>query len=203
MAVALQAAFGDGPGVIVIAGSGSIAYGRNVAEETARAGGWGFAVSDEGSGYWIGREAVSTCLRRFDELGQWDGEFLSELMEILEVSTREQLILTVNGNPPPNFASLVPAALALADRGDETAQTVLSAAGKELAALAMVVLKRLFVNIPSVPVGMSGGVFKNSAFVRQVFYNCLLADFPPATLNPSVIEPVLGALELARKKPAR
>jgi hypothetical protein len=50
---------------------------------------------------------------------------------------------------------------------------------------------------------MSGGVFKNSAFVRQVFYNCLLADFPPATLNPSVIEPVLGALELARKKPAR
>lgn len=203
MSVALHAAFGDGPGVVVVAGSGSIAYGRNPAGETARAGGWGFAISDEGSGYWIGRQAVSTCLRRFDETGQWSGEFLSELMEILEVRTREQMILTVNGSPPPNFASLVPAVLALGDRGDGTAQAVLKAAGKELAALAMVVLKKLFVNAPTAPVGMSGGVFKNSAFVRQVFYNCLLAAFPPAALNPSVVEPVLGALELARKKAAR
>ncbi len=60
--IALEAAFGSGPGVIVIAGTGSIAYGRNRDGQTARAGGWGFAISDEGSGHWIGRAAVAAAL---------------------------------------------------------------------------------------------------------------------------------------------
>ena len=59
--IALEAAFGGGPGVIVIAGTGSIAYGRNREGQTARAGGWGFAISDEGSGHWIGRTAVAAA----------------------------------------------------------------------------------------------------------------------------------------------
>ena len=62
MVIALEAAFGSGPGVIVIAGTGSIAYGRNSKGQTARAGGWGFAISDEGSGHWIGRTAVAAAL---------------------------------------------------------------------------------------------------------------------------------------------
>lgn len=65
-AIALQAAFGAGPGVIVIAGTGSVAYGRNAQGVTARAGGWGFAVSDEGSAHWIGRTSVSEVLRTGD-----------------------------------------------------------------------------------------------------------------------------------------
>jgi len=199
MAVALHAAFGDGPGVIVIAGSGSIAYGRDRSGETTRAGGWGFAVSDEGSGYWIGKQAVATCLRRYDESGQWGGEFLSEVMELLEVSTLEQLVMTVNRSPSPNFASLVPAVLAFSDRGDKTAQEVLNLAGKELATIGVVVVKRLFRDNATVRVAMSGGVFKNSPFLRQVFYNCLVAACPWTELNPTVVEPVFGALELARK----
>ena len=66
MVIALEAAFDDGPGVIVIAGTGSIAYGRNASGQTARAGGWGFAISDEGSGHWIGRAAVAAVLRACD-----------------------------------------------------------------------------------------------------------------------------------------
>ena len=66
MQIALEAAFGTGPGVIVIAGTGSIAYGRDHAGNTARAGGWGFAIGDEGSAHWIGREAVRAVLRAFD-----------------------------------------------------------------------------------------------------------------------------------------
>src|SRR5208282_983876 len=60
--IALEAAFGAGPGVIAIAGTGSIVYGRDAAGHTARAGGWGFAISDEGSGHWIGRRAISAIL---------------------------------------------------------------------------------------------------------------------------------------------
>jgi glucosamine kinase len=65
MEIALAAAFGSGPGVIVIAGTGSIAFGRDAQGRTARAGGWGFAVSDEGSAHWIGRASVSAVLRAF------------------------------------------------------------------------------------------------------------------------------------------
>src|SRR5947209_8785792 len=63
MAIALEAAFGDAPGVIVIAGTGSIACGRNQRGDTARAGGWGPAMSAEGSGEWIGRQAIAQALR--------------------------------------------------------------------------------------------------------------------------------------------
>src|SRR5690348_12299355 len=65
--IALHAAFDNGIGIVVIAGTGSIAYGRNHEGDTARAGGWGYAISDEGSGQWIGRTAVSAALRSYDE----------------------------------------------------------------------------------------------------------------------------------------
>ena len=66
--IALEAAFDAGPGVIVIGGTGSIAYGRNAQGKTARAGGWGFAIGDEGSAHWIGRAAVSAVLRASDPI---------------------------------------------------------------------------------------------------------------------------------------
>src|SRR5208282_5946618 len=65
--IALEAAFGAGPGVIAIAGTGSIVYGRDAAARTARAGGWGFAISDEGSGHWIGRRSISAILSARDQ----------------------------------------------------------------------------------------------------------------------------------------
>ncbi len=61
--IALEAAFGTGSGVIAIAGTGSIAYGRDATGRTCRAGGWGYAISDEGSGHWIGQRAVSAIVR--------------------------------------------------------------------------------------------------------------------------------------------
>ena len=66
MQIALEAAFNTGPGVVVNAGTGSFAYGRNGQGRTARAGGWGFAIGDEGSAHWIGRAAVSAVLRAAD-----------------------------------------------------------------------------------------------------------------------------------------
>ena len=68
MQIALEAAFDTGPGVIVIAGTGSIAYGRDQQGRTVRAGGWGFAIGDEGSAHWIGRSAVNSLLRASDRI---------------------------------------------------------------------------------------------------------------------------------------
>jgi glucosamine kinase len=197
--ITLEAAFGSGPGVVVIAGTGSIAYGRNREGQTARAGGWGFAISDEGSGHWIGRTAVAAAISSWDEHPGQNVPLLEILMKSWRVETIEQLVPAANATPPPDFAALFPAVLSLAESGDPIARAVLTQAGNHLARLAEFVLRRLFPHSEPVPVAMSGGVFGSSALVRQVFYNGLGSGNPDVALNPNLIEPVRGALELARK----
>jgi glucosamine kinase len=211
MVIALEAAFGAGPGVIVIAGTGSIAYGRNAEGRTARAGGWGFAISDEGSGHWIGRAAVAAAMRAQDEEQVEDKDkhqgatppLLDSVLKSWRLETRDQLVLAANAIPPPDFSALFPVVLSSADSGDRTAQEVLSRAGNELANLAAIVMERLFPQDPAVRVAMSGGVFRSSSLVRQVFYNSLRSGRLESSINPTVVEPVRGALELARKSAAR
>ncbi len=197
--IALEAAFGSGPGVVVISGTGSIAYGRNRQGQTARAGGWGFAISDEGSGHWIGRTSVAAALGAWDENPEQDVRLIEILMKSWRLGTIEQLVPAANATPPPDFAALFPAVLSLADSGDRIALDVLTQAGTQLANLAGILFRRLFPTPGAVPVAMSGGVFGSSALVRQVFYNSLRSWRPDVVLNHNVIEPVRGALELARK----
>jgi glucosamine kinase len=203
MVIALEAAFASGPGVIVISGTGSIAYGRNREGQIARSGGWGFAISDEGSGHWIGRTAVAAAMRAWDENCGENVALLESLMKSWHLESREQLVLAANATPCPDFAALFPTVLTLAEAGDGIASEVLRQAGIQLANLAGTVLMRLFANPEAVPVAMSGGVFGSSALVRQFFYNNLRSEHPAAILNPGVIEPVRGALELARKGVAK
>jgi len=197
MVIAMEAASGSAPGVIVIAGTGSIAYGRNAAGLTARAGGWGFAISDEGSGHWIGRAAVAAAMRTFDE-GQNSG-LLESIMKACGANTREQMIVVSNASPQPDFAALFPAVLSAAAAGDPKAHDILAQAGVELATLGKIVISRLFADAEPAPVAMSGGVFRNSDLVRQVFYNRLRMECPKAAVNGNVVDPVRGALELARR----
>jgi glucosamine kinase len=197
MVVAMEAASGSGSGLVVIAGTGSIAYGRNAEGQTARAGGWGFAISDEGSGHWIGRAAVTAAMRAFDE-GQ-NGGLLENIMKAWGASTREQMIVLSNATPPPDFAGLFPAVLAAVDAGDPRAHDILAQAGAELATLGKIVISRLFADAASAPVAMSGGVFRNSPLIRQVFYNRLRLECPNAVISTNVVDPVKGALDLARR----
>ena len=194
----LQAAFGDGPGVITIAGTGSIAYGRDARGQTARAGGWGLAISDEGSGQWIGRAAVSAVLGAKDA-GE-DPPLLAIILQLWKLTSLDELVRRANASPPPDFSSLFRPVVAAAEAGDSLAHELLGRAGMELAALARNVIRRLFAGEATVRVAISGGVFRQAGQVRQVFYNKVSAEFPQASLNLTVVEPVKGALELARKK---
>ena len=197
MVVALHAAFGVGPGIVVIAGTGSVAYGRDAQGQTARAGGWGFAVSDEGSGHWIGRAAVTALLRAADENPASGESVLAPIMKAWRVETRDALVLAANA-PAADFAALFPPMLAAADSGDGLAIEIFSRAGRKLAALAKIVIGRLFPGADHVPVAMSGGVFRNSALVREAFYNELSRECQQALIYENIAEPVRGALELAR-----
>jgi N-acetylglucosamine kinase-like BadF-type ATPase len=205
MQIALEAAFGTGPGVIVIAGTGSIAFGRDVHGTTVRAGGWGFAIGDEGSAHWIGRTAVNAVLRAADPRGITSSftpavsSLAAALLKAWGVRSLDDLARAANSIPPPDFADLFPV---VAANGENVLATqVLTNAGRELAAIATVVIRHLFAkdHTAAVPVAMTGGVFRHAQLVRQVFYNELAAMKPKGEVNPEVVEPVEGALRMARR----
>jgi N-acetylglucosamine kinase-like BadF-type ATPase len=216
--IALEAAFDTGPGVIVIAGTGSIAYGRNAQGTTARAGGWGFAISDEGSAHWIGRTAIAAVLHAHDRVSEnktshaaADTSLSCVLMKTWNARLLEDLARTANSVPPPDFAALFPAVLESANGGDELARKVLTQAGSELAQTAGAVIRRLFPSSASqshsrgapvetqVRLAMVGGVFRHAARVREVFGKELLKLDTRAQLQPQIVDPVNGALALARR----
>jgi len=215
MQIALEAAFPKAPGIIVIAGTGSIVYGRDGQGHTARAGGWGFAVSDEGSAHWIGRNAVSAVLRAWDLLEEGcktedSLPLFRALQKNWNVNSVDALVRVSNATPGPNFAALLPSVLACADAGDTLSRDVVMRAGRELAQLAAIIIPRLFpqhlqpVSAASpdtdarVPLAMVGGVFRHSDFVRDVFYNEVKKLEPRAEVLAQVVNPVDGALRLAR-----
>jgi glucosamine kinase len=198
MEIALESAFGGGPGVIIIAGTGAIAYGRNNRGESARAGGWGRLVSDEGSGYWIGAQAIGAALRRYD--GGKKSQLLDELMSALEVRSVHDLAVKANSDPVPEFARLFPVVLEAEKSGDMAATEVLERAGTELAATAEIVIGRLFLELESVLVATHGGVFTGSALVKEAFRAELTRLCPEAKCIDVAVNPMLGALQRARRE---
>jgi N-acetylglucosamine kinase-like BadF-type ATPase len=224
MEIALDAAFHDGPGVIVIAGTGSIAYGRDALGNTVRAGGWGFAISDEGSAHWIGRAAIAAVLRAKDS-GEVtsDGNkdvsppLLAALLKAWGAPSLDDFLRAANSTPPPDFAALFPALLTAVQVNDELAQQILMQAGQELARLAAIVIRRLQAGATSssdpsevrssesqvvktpVRLAIAGGVFRHAPLVRDVFYNEVRKLHPLAEVNPQIVEPVEGALWRARR----
>ena len=209
MEIAFESAFGTGPGVIVISGTGSIAFGRNALGKSARAGGWGHAISDEGSGHWIALAAIRAAMRARDR-GENSG-LLKDLMDALGVSTIEELIERVNASPPPDFASLFPVILSAAvvpreqsaaDSGDIIAKQVLEHGGNELARLAEAVIHRLF-NTEKLSVATHGGVLTSSEQVRVSFTKHLESLCPQATCLSQTLDPATGALEMSRATSTR
>jgi N-acetylglucosamine kinase-like BadF-type ATPase len=202
--IALEAAFGPGPGVIAIAGTGSIVYGRDGHGNIARAGGWGFAISDEGSGHWIGRRAIAAVMSAHDE--GLETALTDLILHAWKLNTLDELVQQANGTPAPDFPRLLRIVLQAADAGDTVAIALLADAGAKLAALAAMVVHRLSnhrlahdTDAAMLPLAMTGSVFRQSPQVRQVFYNALQASFPGIDVRPNLVEPVEGAVARARR----
>ncbi|MBV8207417.1 MAG: hypothetical protein JO041_11545 [Acidobacteria bacterium] len=190
--VALEAAFGPGPGVVVIAGTGSIAHGRNQEGLEARAGGFGPAISDEGSGVWIGRRAV-----RAAAAGE-SPELARAALALWQLSSVAELVARANAVPAAEFARLFPSVVAAAAADDPAALRVLQEAARELAVLAKAVISRLWAGA-SVQVAMAGGVFANSEQVRSSFRDQIHRFSEHLRVSEAVADPALGALALARR----
>ncbi len=193
MATALHAAFGNGPGIVVISGTGSIAFARNEQGETARAGGWGWAISDEGSGPWIGRRSVAAIFAARDAgMSTLLQENIRRAWDLKDI---EELVIRANSVPQPAFGKLLPEVTAAAEEGDAMASRILDQAGQMLAELARIVGARMFADGQPLQIAMSGGVFANAARVREAFAKALL----PAPVLAEVVDPVIGALNMARQ----
>jgi len=197
--IAHRAAFGTSPGVLVISGTGSIAFGRNQAGETARAGGWGPSVSDEGSAFWVGREALVEALRSFD-LGKSNG-LLSTIAAYWKVAP-EEVIRMANASEL-RFPELAGPIVEAAEHGDAEARKIAEGAGKSLARLGSAVIQRLWPQGGVVPVALSGGVLQGSALVRQAFKDEMKVQQPQAAVSFAYVRPVLGALEIAAQRGVR
>jgi len=193
--IAFEAFFGSGPGVLVIAGTGSIAFGRNSACVTAHAGGHGFIISDEGSGQWIGRTAVSACLRALD--AGTECALMPMLLRAFNVSSPGELIQAANAVPLADFSRLLPVVLEAEANGDPIAADVLSRAGSELAHISKSVAAKLEIDQSELRVAMAGGVFEHCELIRHEFERALHATHPLAVAAGIVREPLRGALALA------
>ena len=198
MEVALESAFGGGPGIVVIAGTGSIVFGRNEGGETSRAGGWGRILCDEGSAHWIVIKAIHSALH---ELDRGRGPcLLNDLLAFLDLRTPSDLVVYAGGSPTPEFAPALPVVLAAAERGDDIACAVLRNAGLELAGQACIVAQRLFHHAPEIPIAAHGGVFAGSAIVRSAFTDTVLENCQRSRVLGVVVDPAMGALQRARRE---
>ena len=133
--IALVAGIGDAPGVVIVAGTGSIAYGRNGGNESARAGGWGHVLGDEGSGYWVGRLALRAVLRQAEGRGR-PTRLTSRLLQRYRLQEAQDLVHEVyyRSPQPSTIAALSAEVQGAADEGDEIALGILDSGARELAA---------------------------------------------------------------------
>ena len=196
--IALVAGVGDEPGVVIVAGTGSMAYGRSAEGRAARAGGWGYVLGDEGSGYWIGRLALGAAVRHTDGRGPAT-TLTPRLLEHFGVERPAELIRKVYHErlSASAIASLAHHVQDALDDGDAVAADILSRAAGELKTAASAVVTRLNMTAEPFTFVLSGGIFRGVPWLRQE----LTRTLPSLASQSSVVhlqkQPAVGAVRLA------
>ncbi len=201
-AIALAAAVRDAPGIIVIAGTGSIAFARNDQGKLLRAGGWGVPFDDHGSGYDLGRKGVAAALEAFDGRGPHT-VLMDRICQHLDLGNITEIVS--KQLEQQQVAGLFPLVMEAAREGDLVARHLCDGAARDLADLAVALLKRAGWMHRATPVVTTGGVFRSSNLIRRAFTRHLRRFAPLARVELLERPPVEGALWLARalgkKKP--
>ena len=196
--IALEAGTPGQPGVVVISGTGSIAFGRNAAGEAARAGGWGYVLGDEGSGYWIGRAALRAVLRAADHRGP--RTMLTDmLLQHFGVSQPQMLLHEVYHHhlTPSAIAVLASCVSAAVGQGDRAASDILQGAADELQGAALSVARRLALLDQPFSFILSGGIFHAVPSLAAELERRLAAAAPHSAIRRLEAEPAEGAVTLA------
>lgn len=196
--IALVAGAKDAPGIVIIAGTGSIVYGRDQRGYAARAGGWGHMIGDEGSGYWIGREALSAVMRAEDGRGP-ETELSASMLEHFDVTDVSRLPRIVYDRESPRVAvaALGPIVQCAADHGDAVAMRTLERAAEELVLAARSVTTRLEMRGDPFAFFLAGGVFRVVPRLVAELRPRLIEVAPRSQVEVLEEEPAVGAVWLA------
>ncbi len=193
----LEAAFPTGEGIMVSAGTGSIALARDRNGIFHRAGGHGFRFGDEGSGYAIGRNAVQAALQAGD--GRGSDTILVDLLR-LETGTNDQkaFVLWTRDTTRPNVADLSSVVMLACQAGDNTARQIIEAAAEELVAHVLALTPYLATK-GATRIAMAGGLLDHDTPLRTHTVSRLITVIPNLDLSPSSIDAISGALHMARR----
>jgi glucosamine kinase len=195
--IALAAAFDEGPGIVVSAGTGSVAVGRDRAGKRHRIGGYGWQMGDEGSGYAIGRAALGAVSRAAD--GRSPRTALSErVLAASRSESFEALVRWAAGASPAEVAALAPHVLDVAAHGDPLAQGIADYAARELTQLAICLLPMMDLQ-PPVGVAITGGLLSSDGPLRRSVLTRLKEE-PGLTPVDAPVDAVLGAIRLAGRE---
>jgi N-acetylglucosamine kinase-like BadF-type ATPase len=196
--IALVAGAGSEPGIVIVSGTGSIAYGKNATGHAARAGGWGHLIGDEGSGYWIGSRALSAVVRDVDGRGAHT-RLTGAVLEFFGVADAAALVRIVYDRDVPrrNVAGLGPIVQQAIDEGDMVATEIVDLAAGELASAAGSVASRLGMRGDKFPFLLSGSAFKVVPRLAAELVKRLIEIAPRARADLLATEPAQGAVRLA------
>jgi N-acetylglucosamine kinase-like BadF-type ATPase len=186
------------PGAVVLAGTGSIAYGRTGDGRSARAGGWGPLFGDEGSGFTLGRRAVTAALQGAD--GRGPATALAALLcRGLDIPTIEDAVSAIRWHDadPARVAALAPLVLRAAAGGDAVALDILTQAADGLAEMAVAVLARLGLHPAAALVVAGGSLLGEDTPLRRRLDAALRRRGVAGGARAPLLAPVAGALLLA------
>jgi glucosamine kinase len=196
--IALADAFGpEGAGILLLAGTGSVAFGRGPAGAFRRCGGWGPDCGDEGSGAWIGRRALSVVTSSADER-EPETRLAGALMTALELERIEDIIPWASRATPKDLAALAGHVMTLAADRDLRANSLCTVAAEELVLHVRTLARQLFVDErAALPVALGGGLLSRGSFMRRLVEHRLKTAVPGATLQSAEVVPARGGVKLA------
>ena len=196
----LAGASGGTPGVVVIAGGGSIGYGVTSDGREALAGGFGYLLGDEGSAFDIGLQAIAAACRAEDRRGE-PTTMRDAVLGHFDISTMRTIprIVYKAGFSRERISLLAPAVAAAARNDDPAACRIMTRAGEELASTTLGVIRQLYRPGASVSVYLTGGAFRAGETLLGPYRSVLSEGWPVAEVRQPLFPPVVGGLILASR----
>ncbi|MHB8839067.1 MAG: N-acetylglucosamine kinase [Gemmatimonadaceae bacterium] len=195
--IALEDAFGDGPGILLVSGTGSSCFGRSPAGQFSRCGGWGPNIGDEGSGAWIGRRALSIVAAAADGR-EPDTGLLPAMLTALELESSDGLVYWASHAEPAALAKIAGTVITVAATGDQRANSLLSLAAEELVTHVRALARQLFADErAAIPVALAGGLMERGSFLRKLVETRLKSAVPGALVRAEPVVPARGAVRMA------
>jgi N-acetylglucosamine kinase-like BadF-type ATPase len=196
--IALDAVFPGQAGVLVIGGTGSNTLGRTSTGVLFTVGGWGPALGDQGSGYWIGHQALRAALRAKD-FGQ-PTRILERVVAFWKAPSLEEVVNIAH--TAPDFSLLAPLVVQCAEEGDAVALEVLERGGRMLGEDAVEAFRQVRQFEPEQPmpgIAFIGGILDKVGFVRESMMETIRRSLPTVRILPEAVDAVMGALWRARQ----